>query len=265
LNESLILLAAGAGAGMLAGLLGIGGGIIVVPVLLPVFLAQGVSGEVVMQLAIGTSLATMSLTSLSSARAHHRRGAVSWPVVWRIAPGVVAGGLLGAAIAEFLAARTLYLLFSALMIAIGVEFIVGDKSRARRGLPGGAGLTGAGLAIGTVAALMGIGGGSMMVPLFTWCGMPVRNAVGTSAAVGFPIALSGTLGFVWAGRGAAGLPPLTLGYVSGPALAGIVVASVLCAPLGARLAHAVPERVLRGVFGAFLVVVGVRMLLKVPL
>jgi len=265
LNESLILLAAGAGAGMLAGLLGIGGGIIVVPVLLPVFLAQGVPGDVVMQLAIGTSLATMSLTSLSSARAHHRRGAVLWPVVWRIAPGVVAGGLLGAALAEFLAARTLYLLFCVLMLVIGVEFMVGDKSRARRGLPGGSGLAAAGVGIGTVAALMGIGGGSMMVPLFTWCSVPVRSAVGTSAAVGFPIALSGTAGFVLAGWGAAGLPPFTLGYVSGPALAGIVGASVAFAPLGARIAHAVPERVLKGVFGAFLLVVGLRMLLKIPL
>ncbi|HKK07239.1 MAG: sulfite exporter TauE/SafE family protein [Gammaproteobacteria bacterium] len=260
-TDILMLLGMGALAGTLAGLLGIGGGIIIVPVLALVFQHQGVESAALMHVAIGTSLGTIVVTSLSSIRAHHRRGAIQWPVFRYITPGIIVGGFIGAAVAEQLPGETLRLAFSIFMLLVAAQMALGNAAKPHRTLPGRVGLAVAGLVIGSVSALMGVGGGSMSVPFLTWCNMAVRNAVATSAAIGLPIALSGSIGFIISGWSAAARPAWSLGYVNLPAFLGIVVASTLFAPLGARLAHTIPERTLKRVFAAFLTVLGLKLLL----
>jgi uncharacterized membrane protein YfcA len=260
--DLLLLVGMGAVAGILAGLLGIGGGIIIVPVLALVFEHQGVATEVLMHVAIGTSLATIVVTSMSSIRAHHRRGAVEWSVFRGITPGVVVGGLAGAAIAKFLPGETLRLAFGVFMLLVATQMAFARPPAPHRALPGVAGLSMAGGLIGLISAIMGVGGGSMSVPFLTWCNLSVRHAVATSAAIGLPIAIAGSLGFVVSGWGATQRPDWSLGYVNGPAFLGIVVASTLFAPLGARLAHSIPERALKRGFALFLTVLGLRLLLS---
>lgn len=259
--DVLFLLASGAVAGMFAGLLGIGGGIIIVPVLAMVFTAQGVSIDVLMHVAIGTSLATIVITSLSSIRAHQKHNAIDWSVVRVITVGLFIGGLLGAAIAKLIPGEDLKLIFSVFMFLIAAQMYFGNTTKPHRTLPGKAGIILAGTSIGTIASLMGVGGGSMSVPFFTWCNMSIRKAVATSSAVGFPIAVAGTVGFIVTGWSAAERPVMSLGYINLPALFSIVVASVLSAPLGAWIAHRISPVILKRIFAAFLVILGTRMLL----
>lgn len=251
----------GAVAGVLAGLFGIGGGIVVVPVLYLFFRQMGIDEAYRIHLAIGTSLAIIVFTSISSLVAHHRRGAVLWPAVRVLAGGIVLGGLLGAALAHAMSFATLRTAFGLLVIVIALYIVLGYRPPPSRTLPGLTGGTLAGIAMGAIASLAGIGGGVMTNPFLLWCGAPMRNAVATAAACTFPVALSGTLGFVVSGwpvtAGVAG----ATGYVFWPAVAGIAVGSTLTAPLGARIAHAVPVQGLRRAFAALLVLVGLRMLL----
>jgi hypothetical protein len=248
-------------AGIMAGLLGIGGGALIVPVLVIVFEAQGVNPGVIMHAALGTSLATIVFTAISSALAHHRRGAVDWPVLRRLAPAIVVGTLLGAALADALASHTLKIMFVVFMFGIAAQMARGTMAtRAHADLPGPAGMNGAGTIIGMASALFGIGGGSLAVPFFTWCSMPVKRAVATAAAIGVPVALSGTVGYVVAGLNEPHLPPWSIGYVVLPAFAGIVVASSLAAPFGARLAHRLSDVTLRRLFALFVTLLGLRML-----
>lgn len=261
--DFLTLALMGAFAGMMAGLLGIGGGAIIVPVLVIVFGAQGVNPDVIMHVALGTSLATIVFTALSSIYAHQRRGAVLWPLVRRLTPGIVGGSLLGAGFAHLLPSRVLHYLFAVFLLFVAVQMARGSfATAAQRKLPGTLGTTFAGLTIGVASALFGVGGGSLTVPFLTWCSVPVRQAVATAAAVGLPIALAGSAGYVLAGWNAAHLPPWSVGYVVLPAFAGIVIASTLFAPLGAHLAHRIPELLLRRVFALFLALLGLRMLLS---
>ena len=251
----------GAIAGVMAGLLGIGGGALIVPVLVIVFESQKMDAGIVMQTALGTSLATIVFTALSSVLAHHRRSAVKWAIVRRITPGIVIGGLLGAAIADVLPSRTLQIMFVIFMFAIAVQFGFGIlAATASRTLPGPVGMSLAGTAIGAASSLFGVGGGSMSVPFMTWCSVPVRQAIATSAAIGMPIALASTVGYIVAGFGDPRLPPWSIGYVALPAFFGVVVASTVAAPLGARLAHRLPEIVLRRIFAVFVTILGLRML-----
>lgn len=259
--EILTLLASGAVAGMFAGLLGIGGGIIIVPVLAMVFTSQGVSVDVFMHVAIGTSLATIVVTSLSSIRAHHKHQAIDWPVVRVIAGGVFVGGLLGAIIAKLIPGEDLKLIFSIFMLLIAAQMYFGNVSKPHRTLPAKPGMIVAGTSIGMIASLMGVGGGSLSVPFLTWCNMNIRKAVATSAAIGFPIAVAGTIGFIFTGWSVADRPVMSLGYVNLPAFFSIVVASVLSAPLGAWIAHRISPVILKRIFAAFLVILGVRMLM----
>lgn len=255
------LILMGAIAGVMAGLLGIGGGALIVPVLVIVFELQRMDPGIVMQAALATSLATIVFTALSSVLAHQRRGAVQWPVVRRITPGIVLGGLLGAAVVDALSSHTLRVLFVIFAFTVAWQFARGRGAAApHRRLPGGLGMTAAGTTIGALSALFGIGGGSMSVPFMTWCSVPVRQAIATSAAIGIPIALSTTLGLVIAGWDDPRLPPWSLGYVVLPAFLGVVVASTLAAPLGARLAHRLPEQTLRRIFALFVTLLGLRML-----
>ncbi len=259
--EILVLyLAVGAVAGVLAGLLGVGGGLVIVPALMFSFQAQGFEPAVLMHMAVGTSLLTIVFTSLSSIRAHHRRGAVIWALVRRLAPGIVVGGLLGAAIADLMPGEILRRVFAVFVLLVAAELGFGSPPAPHRALPGTLGMGVAGVVIGAVSAVVGIGGGSLTVPFLAWCNVAVRSAVAVSAACGLPIALSGSLGFLLTGLGEAGLPTWSTGYLYWPAMLGIAVASVLTAPYGARLAHQLPGGVLRRVFAVFLAAVGARLL-----
>ena len=249
----------GAFAGITAGLLGVGGGLVIVPVLLWTFQAQGLPAGYLMQLAVGTSLATITITSISSLLAHHRRQGVLWPVFAHLTLGVLFGAFLGAFVADAVPSDGLRAFFGVFVLLVAVQMAFGITPGPHRELPGFAGLAGVGAGIGTVSALVGIGGGSMTVPFLVWCKVPVRQAVGTSAAVGLPIAIAGAAGFVTTGLAQSTLP-WTLGYVYIPALAGIVVTSAAFAPLGARLAHRLPTAVLKRIFGIFLALIGVKML-----
>jgi len=246
--------------GFVAGLLGVGGGLIIVPVLITLLQMQGLAAGMEPQVALGTSLATILFTSLSSVRAHHRHGAVEWPLLRRITPGIIAGTLAGALLAAQLPGQVLKLFFVAFLFYAGTQMWLDFKPRPHRSLPGNAGTTLAGGVIGAVSSWVGIGGGTLSVPFMLWHNIPLHRAIATSAAIGFPIALAGALGYALGGWRTEGLPDASLGYLYLPALAGIVLGSVLTAPLGARTAHRLPVRPLKRIFAVLLYVLAVRML-----
>lgn len=257
-----IYLAFGAIAGVLAGLMGIGGGLVIVPMLVFCFTILGVLHEHIMHIALGTSLASIIFTSISSFMAHHRRGAVRWDVVQRIVPGIITGTLLGAYIASLLTTNLLKGFFGIFLYYVGIQFFLDRKPKPTRDLPGTAGMFGTGNVIGMVSSLMGIGGGTLSVPFMIWCNITIHKAIGTSAAIGLPIALAGTAGFILTGWNVASLPSYSAGYVYFPALFGIVGASMLTAPLGARLAHWLPVPKLKRIFAVLLLVVGTKMIVS---
>ncbi len=258
----LICLLLGGFAGLAAGLLGVGGGLIIVPVLAGLYDNQGFPDAIIMQLAVGTSLATIVVTSLSSMRSHHRRAAVLWPQVMQLGAGILFGAWLGAAVAHRLKSRELGLLFALFEFAVAAQMIWGRLPAAHRRIPGRWANAGAGLVIGTVSAILGIGGGTLTVPWLVWHNVDIRKAVGTSAACGLPIALAGALGFVVAGWRVEGLPGGATGYVYWPAVGAVAASSVLAAPVGARLAHSLPRELLKKVFALLLVTLGVLMLIR---
>lgn len=251
----------GAVAGVLAGLLGIGGGLVIVPMLDFCMSREGIPSQHLMHLALGTSMATIVFTSVSSAWSHHRRGAVHWPVVGRITPGILLGTFGGSFLAARMSSTLLKFFFVAFLYYVAAQMLLDSRPKPSRDIPGQAGLLGAGVGIGAVSSLVGIGGGTLSVPFMIWCNLALHQAIGTSAAIGFPIALAGTAGYLYNGWHAPGLPAYTAGYLYLPALAGIVGASVLTAPLGVRLAHSLPVVRLKKIFAFLLVLVGTRMLL----
>lgn len=250
----------GSFAGLVAGLLGVGGGLIIVPVLSWLFLQQGINPAVIVHLAVGTSLATIIFTSISSVRAHHKHGAVSWPVFFNITPGIIVGALSGAVIARYMPTKFLSSFFGIFEILVALQMAFAVKPEASRALPARSIVTLVGLLIGTISAIVGIGGGTMTVPFLAWCNVAMRNAVATSAAVGLPIALAGAAGFVIAGWNHPDIPGGNWGFIVPEAFIGIVIASVLFAPLGAKLAHRISPLFLRRSFAIFLFFLGVRML-----
>jgi len=256
-----LYLAVGAFAGVLAGLLGVGGGVVIVPVLEFSFSWLALPGEHLMQLAVGTSLATIVTTSLSSIRAHHRRRAVLWPVVLRMTPGILLGAVLGVLLADRISSDELRAVFGLFLLLVAAHTLFGRPPKAHSELPGGGGLLAAGGLIGGFSALVGIGGGALTVPFLAWCNTQMKNAVATSAACGLPIALAGSLGFVLAGLDETDLPAWSTGYLYWPGFLGIAAASALFAPLGAKLAHSLPTATLKRVFAALLLLVGARMLI----
>lgn len=251
----------GAFAGVLAGLLGVGGGLVIVPILTFIFTAKGMADQHIIHLALGTSLASIMFTSISSLRAHHGRGAVDWTVVRRITPGIMTGTFLGSWVAARLSTHVLKLFFVVFLFAVAGQMLLNIKPKPHRQLPGRSAMFGAGGLIGGISGLVGIGGGSMSVPFMVWCNAAMHTAIGTSAAIGFPIALAGAAGYVINGLGAA-LPPWSLGFVYLPALTGVAAASIFTAPLGARLAHSLPIGRLKKVFALFLLAMGIKMLLS---
>jgi len=257
----LLYLLLGIVAGVAAGLLGIGGGLIIVPVLVFIFQQQQFSGEVIVHLAVGTSLATIVLTSISSVRSHHRHGAVLWPVFGRLVPGIIVGALLGAAIADEMPTRVLKWVFAVFELTVATQMLLAYRPNPQRGLPGWPGLSLTGTLIGAVSAIVGIGGGTMTVPFLVWCNVAMRKAVATAAACGLPIAVAGAAGFIINGWAEPALPAYSSGYVYWPAFIGIVATSVLFAPLGARLAHRLPAAQLKRIFALLLYALGIRMLL----
>jgi len=251
-----IYFAVGAFVGFLAGLLGIGGGMTLVPVLASMFTAQQFAPDHVVHLALGTGMASVMFTSSASVRAHHRLGGVDWALVRRVGPAMVVGTLLSTALSAWIPQRALALAFSAIVFAGATQILLGRKPSAARTLPG----TPALMAIGVVCGLVSAGGAFLTVPFMLFCGVAMTTAIGTGAALGVPVALMGTLGYVFSGWGVAGLPPLALGFVYGPALLGIVAGSVLTAPIGARTAHRLPVGILRRVFACLLYVLATKML-----
>ncbi|MCC6610441.1 MAG: sulfite exporter TauE/SafE family protein [Burkholderiales bacterium] len=252
----------GALMGFFAGMLGIGGGALVVPLVTIVMRAQGLPHEHILHLAVATAMAAMIFTSSSSLRAHAARGAVRWDIWLRITPGILVGGVIGALIAGTLPTRWFALIFTGFVYYAATAMLLDIKPKASRQLPGTAGMFAAGTGISALSALVAIGGAMMSIPFMLFCNVPMLHAIGTAAAIGFPIAVSGTVGYVLSGWNAAGLPPYTLGYVYLPALAGIVVASVLTAPLGAAIAHRAPVKRLRQAFAVLFYVLATWMLSK---
>jgi uncharacterized membrane protein YfcA len=258
----LAYLAVGAVVGFLAGLLGIGGGAIIVPMLVWVYAAQGFPAGHILHIALGTSLATIFFTSLASMRAHHRRGAVDWAVARAMAPGILAGSFGAAVSASYLPTRPLAMIFTALAFYAAASILFDIRPQRTRELPGAAGVFAAGAVIGIASSLLAAGGAFLSIPFLVWCNVPVRRAIGTAAANGFPIALAGGIGYILQGLRVEGLPGGSLGYVYLPAFALIVVTSMLLAPLGARMAYRLPLKPLRILLGLVLLGLAVRTLVS---
>ncbi len=246
--------------GFFAGLLGVGGGAIMVPMLTTLFLAQHFPREQAVHLALGTSMATIIITSASSVRAHHQHGAVRWEVVRAITPGILVGTFGSTFLASHIDSRALAIFFSCFMAYVSVQMLINVKPKPSRELPGMLGLSAVGLGIGGISALVAIGGGSLSVPFMTWCNVKMQNAIGTSAAIGLPIAIAGTVGYLVNGQGAPNLPAYTIGFIYLPALVLVALASMFTAPLGARLAHRLPVVVLKKIFAGVLVLLCAKML-----
>jgi uncharacterized membrane protein YfcA len=257
------LLALGAFAGFLAGLLGVGGGMLMVPFVTLLLSARGVESAHAVKMAIATSMATILFTSLSSLRAHHRRGAVRWDLVGGIAPGIVVGGLVsGAAAFALVKGAALAVLFALFVGFSATQMLLDRRPKPTRSMPGRLGQGAVGALIGFLSGLVGAGGAFVSVPFMTWCNVPIHNAVATSAALGLPIAAASTLGYVIGGWSLAPALPGAFGYLYLPALVVIASASVLTAPLGARLAHAMDVGRLKKVFALLLYGLAAYMLYK---
>ena len=249
--------------GFLAGLLGIGGGMVMVPFLTFMLSHRGVDADLAVKMAIATSMATIIFTSVSSVRAHHKRGAVRWDLVKGLAPGIVLGSMLGS-LGVFALLKGSYLaIFFGLFVGFSATQMFLDKKPApNRQVPGTPGLLGAGGVIGFLSGMVGAGGGFVSVPFMAWCNVAIHNAVATSAALGFPIALANVIGYVVAGQSVPNLPEMSFGYLWLPGLVVIASCSVFMAPLGANAAHKLPVKQLKRVFASILYLLAAYMLYK---
>lgn len=261
--DLLTYLFTGAIAGLMAGLLGVGGGLVIVPALALLFARQGFAADSVMHFALGSSLAAIIPTSISSLLAHHRRHSVHWQAVRGLTPGILAGALAGAWLAGRISSPGLALLFGIFEILVAVHLLLGIQAGSHRILPGSAGLGVAGAVIGAISAILGIGGGTLSVPFLLWNRVDIRTAVGTAATCGLPIALAGAAGFALSGWHAGEQGGPTTGYIYWPAVFLIALASVPLAPVGARLAHYLPRKTLQRVFAIILALIGLKMILGV--
>ena len=262
-----LYLLTGALAGLSAGLFGVGGGLIIVPVLYYVFSAQAYETAVLMHMALATSLASIVFTSISSSYAHHKKQAVLWPIVFTLTPGILLGAWLGGLAASSLESDSLKPVFAVFECLVALIMLLNIKTRAQHTTLSRLNALTGGLFIGTLSAIVGIGGGSLTVPYLNWHNIPIKKAIASSAACGFPIALAATASYIYSGwevpiRSLNNINENTLhlGYVNLTALTLIVCSSFIFAPLGAKLAHYLPDKNLKRYFGLFLLFLSAKML-----
>ena len=254
--------AIGAAVGFFAGLLGIGGGAIMVPLLVMLFGAQGMPREQILHLAVGSGMATILLTSVSSVRAHAQRGALRWDLIKSMTPGILVGGLAGSSVAGAIPTRVFAVLFCVVVYIASANILLDRRPKPTRAAPGPLGMFLAGFIISAASAFAAVGGAFMTVPFMLYCNVPLLQAIGCAAAIGFPIALAGTAGFIASGLAQGGLPSWSIGYVYLPAFLGIALTSVLFAPAGAAFAHRLKTKTLKRVFAGLLFVMATKMLIS---
>lgn len=259
----LIFLLLGIFVGFMAGLFGIGGGGIMVPVLQAIFLFQGVPVESVMHLALGTSMASIIVTSTSSMHAHHLKNGVIWKVVKSMVPGVIAGAFITTLFISYISSYYLALFFSLFMACISIKMFLSTKPKSIRKMAGTPGLLTAGGAIGVISALVSIGGGSLTVPYLTWQNIDIKKSIGTSAAIGVPISIAGTLGYIYSGWGSQSGIAYTFGFVYMPAVVLISAASFFTVPYGVSLAHKLNVTTLKKAFSVLLIILSIKMFISV--
>ena len=257
----MLYLGLGAVAGLLAGMFGVGGGLIIVPALLSVFAYSGFNPAILMQMAIATSLSTIIFTSLASSYAHYRHGAIIWRDISRLTPGIILGAAIGAFIADELASDWLQNVFAIFLTLVAIQILLSATPPRNATQPKTSLLMTGGLVTGFLSSLLGIGGGTITVPLLLWCGRTITQAVASAAACGFPIAFSSALFYLITGLDESVLPAHSWGYIYWPAMLYIAVTSVMFAPLGARWAHKLPVQQLKKIFGILLLLIAARMLL----
>jgi uncharacterized membrane protein YfcA len=258
----ILYLCLGAAAGMVSGLFGLGGGVVIVPILIFTFSAQNFSSEVLTHMAIGTSLATIAVTSISSVASHHKHGLVVWPVALWLSPGILVGAALGASFAISITGLFLQLTFGIFLCCVALAMAIPSKSSLVVAMPGYIGKSFIGSVIGFFSSVFGIGGGSLSVPYFSWTQMPMKNAIATSAACGLPIAFSGAIVYAVQGLGGQELPEKTIGFVYAPAFFGIIIASIFFAKVGAKLAYQLPSEILKRYFSLLLLLIGIHFIWK---
>ncbi|HEV7855389.1 MAG TPA: sulfite exporter TauE/SafE family protein [Herminiimonas sp.] len=251
---------AGATVGILAGLLGIGGGMTLVPVLAALFAAQHFAPDHIVHLALATCMASIMFTSGSSVREHLKFNGVDFTIVKRMTPGLTIGSLMATSASAWIPQRHLALSFSVIVFCSATQMLLNRKPVASRTLPGAGPLFAISLLIGVIAGLVSAGGAFLTIPFMLWCGVPMKKTIGTGAMMGIPLAFVGTIGYIVSGWSVPGLPPYSVGFISLIALAGIVCGSVFTAPIGARLAHRLPVPVLKRIFACLLYVLAAKML-----
>lgn len=249
----------GAIVGFLAGLLGIGGGMTLVPILSALFVAQHFTPDHTVHLALGTAMASIVFTSSASVREHHKHAAVDWQIVRRMVPGMLLGALVSTVATGWIPQRALALTFSVIVFAGATQILLGRKPKAAAAMPGALPVFGVGTVIGVISGLVSAGGTFLTVPFMLFCGVRMHTAIGTGAAIGIPVALIGAIGYIVSGARVSGLPPYSLGFVFLPALALLVLGSIVTAPIGARAAHRLPVDTLRRVFACLLYVLATKM------
>lgn len=260
--ELLIYLVAGALAGLIAGLLGVGGGTVMVPALLIIFTTQGIDPSIIMHLALGTSLGIMVLTAFSSLRAHHQHGAVDWLLVRQLVGGILLGALLSGWVALPIPTRSLQIGFAVFLILVALQILISPSTpRAKTTVPSYERPLVGGI-IGIVSGLLGIGGGTLSVPYFSWRGESMTTAVGTASALGWFIAIAGAIGYLWAGWQHPSLPAYSSGFINWQALLWMAPISFIFAPVGARLSHRLPVKQLKRLFALFLFLVAVKLIIS---
>lgn len=252
----------GALVGFLAGLLGIGGGMTLVPILAALFTAQMLTADHNVHLALATAMASAAFTSSASVREHHKHGAVDWTIVKRMVPGMMTGSLLSTFASGWISQRALAIAFAVIVYVAATQMLLGKKPKAARSLPGPGPMFAIGAVIGVLSGLVSAGGTFLIMPVMLYCGVAMHTAIGTGAAIGIPVTVIGTLGYIAAGWRVADLPEYHLGFVFLPALAALVAGSIFTAPMGARLAHKLPVTTLKRIFALLMYALATKMVVS---
>lgn len=248
-------------SGVVSGLIGVGGGIVIVPFLAWLFTLYGMPAETIMQTAVATSLATIIITSVAAVYAQHKRGAVMWPVLWALTPGIAVGAWFGADFAHFLTTNIMEIIFGSFLLLNGLRMAIKIKPKPHRKLPSTAPLFISGGLIGFFSTLVGIGGGALVVPYMNWHNVVMKKAIAMGSACGLPIAIFGAISFIIIGFDASNLPEGNIGYINIPAFFGIGLTTLFSTTLGVHFAHTLPTEILKKVFAVISLTVGVKMLL----